>query len=175
MDPVSKFLAAWKIPIGIWGKDFFNFLTDHFDTFFRGISSGLNAVLDGAVSGLLENRTKGVPLDDRELAHAYGILSSRAKLPSTMYAQFAIHALEHLGDEQLAGHYFARAVLANPRDEAFAARLYAELLAGGHARAAAQVLAAAQSVGILRMDDRRAPASGASPSASTRHAPSTGE
>ena len=53
MDPVSKFLAAWKIPIGTWGKDFFNFLTDHFDTFFRGISSGLNAVLDGAVSGLL--------------------------------------------------------------------------------------------------------------------------
>ncbi|MBN9243529.1 MAG: choline ABC transporter permease subunit [Mesorhizobium sp.] len=53
MDPVSKFLMAWKIPIGRWGKDFFTFLTDNFDTIFRGFSRGLNFVLDGAVNLLL--------------------------------------------------------------------------------------------------------------------------
>lgn len=53
MDPVSKFLMAWKIPIGAWGKDFFTFLTDNFDTIFRGFSRGLNFILDGAVDLLL--------------------------------------------------------------------------------------------------------------------------
>lgn len=53
MDPISKFLVAWKIPIGAWGKDFFTFLTDNFDTFFRGLSRGLNTLLDGAVDLLL--------------------------------------------------------------------------------------------------------------------------
>ena len=53
MDPISKFLVAWKIPIGGWGKALFTFLTDHFDSFFRGISGGLNAVLDGLVDLLL--------------------------------------------------------------------------------------------------------------------------
>jgi glycine betaine/proline transport system permease protein len=53
MDPVSKFLMAWKIPIGAWGKAFFTFLTDNFDAIFRGFSRGLNFVLDGAVSILL--------------------------------------------------------------------------------------------------------------------------
>ncbi|WP_315924465.1 choline ABC transporter permease subunit [Mesorhizobium sp. SP-1A] len=53
MDPVSKFLVTWKIPIGRWGKDFFTFLTDNFDSFFRGLSRGLNTVLDGTVDLLL--------------------------------------------------------------------------------------------------------------------------
>ncbi|HEY4191288.1 MAG TPA: choline ABC transporter permease subunit [Mesorhizobium sp.] len=53
MDPVSKFLASYKIPIGSWGKDFFGFLTDNFDTIFRAFSSGLNLLLDNLVDLLL--------------------------------------------------------------------------------------------------------------------------
>ena len=53
MDPISKFLAAYKIPIGAWGKAFFTFLTDNFNTFFRGFSNGLNFLLNGLVDGLL--------------------------------------------------------------------------------------------------------------------------
>src|SRR5262245_6317317 len=53
MDPISKLLAAYKIPIGLWGKEFFTFLTDNFNTVFRGFSNGLNFILDGAVEGLL--------------------------------------------------------------------------------------------------------------------------
>jgi choline ABC transporter, permease protein len=53
MDPVSQFLASYKIPIGAGGAALFKFLTDNFNAFFRGISSGLNAVLGGIVDGLL--------------------------------------------------------------------------------------------------------------------------
>lgn len=53
MDPISTFLASYKIPIGAWGKAFFTFLTDNFNTFFRGFSNGLNFLLNGAVDGLL--------------------------------------------------------------------------------------------------------------------------
>ncbi|TIS61341.1 MAG: choline ABC transporter permease subunit [Mesorhizobium sp.] len=53
MDPISKFLVSYKIPIGPWGKAFFGFLTDNFDTVFRAFSNGLNFILDGAVDLLL--------------------------------------------------------------------------------------------------------------------------
>jgi len=53
MDPISKFLVAYKIPIGPWGKAFFGFLTDNFDTVFRAFSNSLNFLLDGIVDGLL--------------------------------------------------------------------------------------------------------------------------
>lgn len=53
MDPISKFLMAWKIPVGLWGKAFFTFLTDNFNAVFRGFSSGLNFILDGFVDLLL--------------------------------------------------------------------------------------------------------------------------
>ena len=53
MDPVSKFLASYKIPIGPWGKAFFEFLTDNFNVIFRGFSNGLNFLLDGLVDLLL--------------------------------------------------------------------------------------------------------------------------
>lgn len=53
MDPVSKFLASYKIPVGAWGKAFFTFLTDNFNALFRGLSGGLNALLDSMVDMLL--------------------------------------------------------------------------------------------------------------------------
>ena len=53
MDPVTKFLVDYKIPIGAWGKDFFEFLTDNFNTVFRAFSNGLNFLLEGMVDILL--------------------------------------------------------------------------------------------------------------------------
>ena len=53
MDPISQFLASYKIPIGLWGKAFFTFLTDNFNAIFRGFSGGLNFLLDGLVDTLL--------------------------------------------------------------------------------------------------------------------------
>ncbi|QKD02234.1 choline ABC transporter permease subunit [Mesorhizobium loti] len=53
MDPISQFMVDHKIPIGAWGKAFFGFLTDNFDTIFRAFSNGLNFLLDGLVNVLL--------------------------------------------------------------------------------------------------------------------------
>ncbi|WP_265516966.1 choline ABC transporter permease subunit [Nitratireductor luteus] len=53
MDPLSEWIAAWKIPIGRWGREFFDFLTTNFAWVFDGIADGLASVLDGMVDLLL--------------------------------------------------------------------------------------------------------------------------
>ncbi|MDN2580129.1 choline ABC transporter permease subunit [Aquibium sp. ELW1220] len=53
MDPVSEWVADYKIPIGRWGKQFFDFLTDNFEWFFDSIADGLTFLLDGLVDILL--------------------------------------------------------------------------------------------------------------------------
>jgi glycine betaine/proline transport system permease protein len=53
MDPVSALIESVKIPIGRWGKSLFDFLTANFSWFFRSISNGLKAVLEGLVDVIL--------------------------------------------------------------------------------------------------------------------------
>ncbi len=53
MDPVSNWIADSKIPIGRWGKQFFDFLTENFEWFFDTIADSLAVVLDGTVDFLL--------------------------------------------------------------------------------------------------------------------------
>lgn len=53
MDPISQFLASYKIPIGQWGKAFFDWLTDSFDAILRGFSRGLNFALENIADFLL--------------------------------------------------------------------------------------------------------------------------
>ncbi|MCC6203854.1 MAG: choline ABC transporter permease subunit [Hyphomicrobiales bacterium] len=53
MDPVSSLIASAKIPVGRWGKAFFDFLTTNFEWFFDSIANGLTVVLDGLVDALL--------------------------------------------------------------------------------------------------------------------------
>ncbi|WP_019171231.1 choline ABC transporter permease subunit [Pseudaminobacter salicylatoxidans] len=53
MDPVSAFISGFKIPIGRWGKQFFDFLTTNFEWFFNSIASGLATALEAIVDGLL--------------------------------------------------------------------------------------------------------------------------
>jgi len=53
MDPISQWIAGWKIPIGRWGREFFDFLTTNFALFFDTLAAWLSAVLNGLVAGLL--------------------------------------------------------------------------------------------------------------------------
>jgi glycine betaine/proline transport system permease protein len=53
MDPISEFVRSWKIPIGRWGRDFFNYLTGNFAWFFDSLANFLSTVLNGMVAGLL--------------------------------------------------------------------------------------------------------------------------
>lgn len=54
MDPVSKLIAAWKIPIGQLGKSVFDFVTDYFQWLFDAISGILGTVVDGTSALLLQ-------------------------------------------------------------------------------------------------------------------------
>ncbi|WP_367718327.1 choline ABC transporter permease subunit [Nitratireductor sp. GISD-1A_MAKvit] len=53
MDPLSEWIADWKIPIGRWGRDFFDFLTTNFAWLFDTLADVLADVLDGMVDILL--------------------------------------------------------------------------------------------------------------------------
>jgi glycine betaine/proline transport system permease protein len=53
MDPISELIAGAKIPVGRWGKSFFDFLTTNFAWFFDSLANGLSAILNGMVDGLL--------------------------------------------------------------------------------------------------------------------------
>jgi glycine betaine/proline transport system permease protein len=53
MDPISQFVADRQIPIGEWGKEFFDFLTTNFSWFFDRLSDGLKSVLDALIHLML--------------------------------------------------------------------------------------------------------------------------
>ncbi|WP_322987967.1 choline ABC transporter permease subunit [Hoeflea sp.] len=53
MDGMADFITVWKIPVGKWGKDFFNFLTDNFEFAFDAIADSLKFMLDSMIDGLL--------------------------------------------------------------------------------------------------------------------------
>src|SRR5690554_5821444 len=53
MDPVSALVASLKIPIGRWGKVFFDFLTTNFEWFFDSVAYSVAWFLDGLISLLL--------------------------------------------------------------------------------------------------------------------------
>lgn len=50
---MEKWFTAYKIPVGLWGKYFFDFLTDWLDWFFNGLSTGISAILDAMIDALL--------------------------------------------------------------------------------------------------------------------------
>jgi glycine betaine/proline transport system permease protein len=50
---MEQWLTGAKIPVGRWGKAFFDFLTDYFEWFFDSISDGLSAALDLIISAML--------------------------------------------------------------------------------------------------------------------------
>ncbi len=53
MDPISTFLEDNKIPLGRWGKQLFNWLTDSFDWFFDGIANGIEFILKALIDLML--------------------------------------------------------------------------------------------------------------------------
>lgn len=53
MNWISDWISAWKIPIGPWGRSFFDFLTTNFAWLFDTVADGLAVVLDGLVDMIL--------------------------------------------------------------------------------------------------------------------------
>jgi glycine betaine/proline transport system permease protein len=53
MDRLTELITSYKIPIGRWGKQFFDFLTTYFEWFFDAISRGITSFLDTLIGGML--------------------------------------------------------------------------------------------------------------------------
>lgn len=52
-DPVTAWITNWKIPLGKWGRQFFEFLTENFAWLFDSLALALSSALDGMVKLLL--------------------------------------------------------------------------------------------------------------------------
>jgi glycine betaine/proline transport system permease protein len=50
---MEDWFTAWKIPVGQWGKQFFDFLTTWLDWFFDGLSTGISTSLEALIDLLL--------------------------------------------------------------------------------------------------------------------------
>ena len=60
MDPFADMVARFKIPIGPWGKVFFDQLTTHFALFFDFIAQGLTGLLENTIGLVLMLPPTGV-------------------------------------------------------------------------------------------------------------------
>jgi glycine betaine/proline transport system permease protein len=54
MDPISKLIAAWKIPVGKWGKALIDFIVNWFQWFFDALKISLNFAVEGSTFLLLQ-------------------------------------------------------------------------------------------------------------------------
>lgn len=53
MDPISKLISSFKIPVGKWGKSFIDFIVTWFEWLFDAIKISLNFVVEGTTASLL--------------------------------------------------------------------------------------------------------------------------
>jgi hypothetical protein len=102
-----------------------------------------------AVVGLLRQREKGLPIDDRRLAQAYTVLLERHPAPAHIHAQFGDHAINQLGDAALAQSLFLKATDLSADDPEFIANMVATLQGEGHDELALAVVDRARQHGIV--------------------------
>ncbi len=50
---MEEWFTAYKIPVGQWGQQFFDFLTAWLDWFFDGLSTGISVALEAMIAALL--------------------------------------------------------------------------------------------------------------------------
>ncbi|MDI9238834.1 glycosyltransferase family 39 protein [Lysobacter sp. LF1] len=103
-----------------------------------------------AVAGLMQQRYRGIELDDRRLSELYGTLLDRAPMPASMYAQYGDFALKYLKDEALADRMFVAAIERNPKDDAYAQQVLGTLVEDGHVRQAKAVMERAHAIGLIQ-------------------------
>lgn len=108
-----------------------------------------------AFYALIEQRYKGVELDDRRLTEAIRVLMGRAMLLPHKYAQFGDYLLRYAGEMDLASDAFANAVLSSldRGDEAYARQVLSALVDGGHEKQAEFALEKAREAGFTELLD----------------------
>jgi hypothetical protein len=102
-----------------------------------------------ALFSLLDNRYKGVELDDRRLSEAFTLLFQRATLPPHSYAQFGDYALNYAHDPALADWAFAKAVEESVATPAYAKKVIDTLHRQGHQQQANAAMVKANELRLL--------------------------
>ncbi|WP_407354121.1 tetratricopeptide repeat protein [Luteimonas sp. R10] len=103
----------------------------------------------GALFGLLQNRYKGVPLNDDHLIDAFIALFERTSLPPYSYAQFGDYVLTKVGDEALADQVFKLAMERSQEHPDYARQMVDVLRREGHLRQARVALKRAHELNML--------------------------
>jgi len=102
-----------------------------------------------ALAGLVQQRYKGLKLDDARLGAALKIMVARTKMEPSGYAQIGDYALTYLQDETFATNMFVAAIDANPGDKEYAMRIFATLIADQHKSQADAVYQRAFTLGLM--------------------------
>jgi hypothetical protein len=92
----------------------------------------LGAQERAALTRLIENRMKGLPVSDHWLEKVFDALTNRSNVPPEMLARFGFYGLETLRDESLARMAFIAARDQRPEDDALHQKLYEVLRDHGH-------------------------------------------
>ncbi|MGQ4584527.1 hypothetical protein [Lysobacter sp. F60174L2] len=101
------------------------------------------------VLGLVQQRYKGVPLDDRRLADLYTVLAERASMPPLQFAHLGDHALIYLHDQALANAMFVKAIESSVGNPAYAEQLIGVLRTDGHLEQARAAENRARELGLV--------------------------
>lgn len=100
----------------------------------------------GALFSLLDNRYKGVPLDDARLLEAFAALFDRVTMPPHSYAQVGDFAMVHAQAPSFADQMFVRAIEASAGQPEYARKVIDTLEGKGWHRQAVLARAKAQAM-----------------------------
>lgn len=108
-----------------------------------------------AFYGLIEQRYKGVALDDRRLTDAILVLLDRGVMMPHKYAEIGDYLLRYADEPELAAKAFANAVLLSmgQGDEAYARKVLSALVEDGHIEQATFALETARQAGFVALGD----------------------
>lgn len=102
-----------------------------------------------ALFALLDNRYKGLPIDDAKLTDAFLIVFEKVSLPPYSYAQVADHVLKHLGDPALSGQLLMQAVEKSRDHPQYIRQLESALRAKGESSQADLVVEHAKQLQVI--------------------------
>jgi len=109
-------------------------------------NGALSPETTGALFSLLDNRYKGVPLDDAKLLEAFAALFDRTLMPPYSYAQVGDFAMVHAQNPLFADQMFVRAVEASAGQPDYARKVVDTLDEKGWHRQAALARAKAKAM-----------------------------
>lgn len=103
------------------------------------------------MTGFLRMRDEGMPLDDQKFAEAYVVMVNRMNMPPSQYYAFGLHALRHLGNDDLAQQLFEKAVDMGKDNPGFVAAITEALYSMGEERHARELARYAMETARIRV------------------------